>query len=110
MSLVIAIRSLVAGARRERDDRAPVVLARIPLDERQELSLVVEPVGLVQEQERGLARLFDEVEDEAVAVAGRGRGVADEADEVNAFERVVDGGHHPAVEEVAGEVDARRVY
>jgi hypothetical protein len=86
------------------------VLARVPLDERQEFPLVFEAVGLVEQQEGGLAPALDEVEDEAVAVARRGRRVAYEADEVDAFERVVDGGHHPAVEEVARLVDARRVH
>src|SRR5205085_4676629 len=100
---------LVAGARRQRHDRAPLVLARVPLDERQQTALVFEFVRLVEKQYRGLGRFFDEAEDEAVAVARRGRGVADEADDINAFERAVDGGHHAADKEVAGLGHAARV-
>src|SRR5207237_5650809 len=100
---------LVARPRGERQNGAPRVLARVQLDERQKPALVFNLIRLVEQKYRRLLGLSDEIEDEAVAVArGRAR-VAYQADEVNARERVVHGGHHAPVKEVAGLMHAGRV-
>src|SRR3712207_2431986 len=59
--LLNQIFQLVARARGERHDRAPLVLARVELYQREQPALVVYLVRLVQEQHRGLARLLHEV-------------------------------------------------
>src|SRR5256714_10771006 len=50
---------LVARPRRERQNGAPLILARVPLDERQKLSLVFNLIRLVEQQYRRLLGLFD---------------------------------------------------
>src|SRR5439155_13719266 len=100
---------LVALQCRNRHHRFPFMLAVVPLDQRQQLRLVLDPVGLVKQEKGRLFGLLDQVEHEAIAVAGRRRRVANQTNQIDAQQRIVHRGHHAAIQFITGLMHARRV-
>src|SRR5687767_8331679 len=88
--------------RGNRDDLAPFVLVAIPVNQWKQLRLVFQLVDLVQQKQRGFFGTLDEVEDEAIAVSSRRRRVANQCNEIDAEQCILDGSHHPAVQFVTG--------
>src|SRR5215204_1213867 len=79
------------------------------IDQRQEFGLGLDLVDLVQNQDRRLFRLFDQIEHEPVAVAGRNTRIAHQHKKVDGKNSIMHCSHHPAVEQKSGLMDAGSV-
>ena len=80
------------------NDLAPFVLVAVPIDQRQQRRFVFQLVDLVKQKQGGFVRTLDEVEDETIAVTRRHRRIANQCDEIDAKQCILDRRHHPAIQ------------
>ena len=98
-----------AGERGNGENFGELEFLVVAFDQREE-QMLGDAVHFIQQQVHGTVKTLNPFDGEAVAGAVVDGRVGDEAEDVNAFEGVLEFVHHHAAEDVSGLVDAGRVY
>ncbi len=103
------VEAAFAGERADGKNFGELEFLAVALDHREKQGLG-DAVDFIQKQVDWAVKALEPIEGEFIAAAEVGGGVGDEAEDVNAFEGVLEFVHHHAAEDVFWFVDAGRVY